>query len=49
MCPASILEVMATIAGVNPVFLNAAAMTSDPIERLVLTMVSSLAFIYPTH
>ena len=49
MCPATILEVMATIAGVNPVFVSAAAMTNDPIERLILVMASSLAFIYPTH
>jgi len=49
MCPATILEIMATIAGVNPVFVSAAAMTNDPIERLILVMASSLAFIYPTH
>jgi hypothetical protein len=25
MCPASIMEIMATIAGVNPLYMNAAA------------------------
>lgn len=49
MCPQSILEVIATIQQVNPIFLNAAALTNDPIERMKLVMTSSIAFIYPTH
>ena len=49
MCPLSILEVIATIQQVNPVFINAAALTQDPIERMKLVMTSSIAFIYPTH
>jgi hypothetical protein len=34
---------------VNPVFLNAAALTKDPIERMKLVISASLAWIYPTH
>lgn len=49
MCPLSMLELMATIAGVNPIFANAAALTEDPIDRLLLVIASSVAFIYPTH
>lgn len=49
MCPLSMLEVMATISGVNPLYLNAAALTKDPIERLIFLMTSTIAFIYPTH
>lgn len=49
MCPLSMLEVIATIVGVHPVFINAAALTSDPIERLILVMTASIALIYPTH
>ena len=49
MCPLTILEVMATIAGVNPIFINAAAMTNDPIERMILVIAASIALIYPTH
>jgi hypothetical protein len=49
MCPASIMEVMSTIAGVNPIYMNAAAMSKDPVERLIYIMTSSIAFIYPTH
>jgi hypothetical protein len=43
------MEIMSTIAGVNPIYMNAAAMTQDPVERLILIMTSSIAFIYPTH
>ena len=49
MCAKSFLEVMGTIAGVNPLYMNAAAMTIDPIERFKLIMASSIACIYPTH
>jgi hypothetical protein len=49
MCPLSILEVIATIAGVNPVYINAAALSKDPVERMKLVMTSSVAFLYPTH
>jgi hypothetical protein len=49
MCPASMLELIALIGGVHPIFLNAAAMTDDPIERLKLVMCASVALVYPTH
>ncbi len=49
MCPLTLLEVVATIGGVHPIFLNAAALTSDPIERMKLVMCATVALIYPTH
>lgn len=49
MCPKSILETTATISGVHPFYLNAAALQSDPLERLKLLMTSTIAFLYPTH
>lgn len=49
MCPRSMLELMATIAGVNVVYMNAAAQIMDPIERFKLIMCSSVAFVHPTH
>lgn len=49
MCPKSLLEAMSTITGVYPVYMNAAALTNDPIERMKLVMASSIAFLYPTH
>ena len=49
MCPKSILHAVGSIATVFPYYLNAAAVTTDPVERLKLVMVSSIAFIYPTH
>ena len=49
MCPVSLLELVATIVGVHPIFINAAAFTNDPIERLKLVITSTVSFIYPTH
>lgn len=49
MCEKSILHAVGSIAMVFPYYLNAAAVTQDPIERMKLVMVSSVAFIYPTH
>jgi hypothetical protein len=49
MCPKSLLEAMSTITGVYPTYMNAAALTTDPIERMKLVMASSIAFLYPTH
>ena len=40
---------MSTISGVYPTYMNAAALTTDPIERLKLVMTSSVAFLFPTH
>jgi len=49
MSPHSILEIVATIVGVHPIFLNAAALSDDPIERFKLVITASVALIYPTH
>lgn len=49
MCPKSMLEAMGTIAGVYPFYMNAAALSNDPVERMKLVMTSSIAFLYPTH
>lgn len=49
MCPSSVLEIIATIAGVNPLYLNKAALINDPIERMKLVMCSSIAMLFPTH
>ncbi len=43
------LELVATIVGVYPLYLNAAALSDDPIHRLINVMVSSIAFLQPTH
>ena len=34
---------------VNPVYLNAAAMTNDPVERMKLIVAATVAYIFPTH
>ncbi len=42
MCPKSMLEVMATIAGAHSFYLNAAAQNADPLERVKLIMACSI-------
>lgn len=49
MCPKSMLELTALIASVYPLYMNAAALTSDPIKRLSYVMVSSVAFALKSH
>ena len=49
MCPKSMLEIMATIVGVHSFYMNAAAQTKDPLERMKLVMACSIAYIFPTH
>ena len=49
MCAKSMLEAMATIAGVQPLYMNAAALSNDPVERFKLIMCASIAFLFPTH
>jgi hypothetical protein len=49
MCPKSMLETTATVSGVHPLYLNAAALTNDPVERMKLVMTATIAFLYPTH
>lgn len=45
----SVVELVASIGCVGPSFLNAAALTSDPVERMKNVMIASVAFIWPTH
>jgi hypothetical protein len=33
----------------SPVFLNAAALTENPLERMKFVMCNTLSYIYPTH
>ena len=49
MCPKSMLELTGLIASVYPLYINAAALTSDPIKRLSYVMVSSVAFALKSH
>jgi hypothetical protein len=49
MCPLSMLEIMASIVGVHSFYMNAAALTKDPLERMKLVMACSVAYIFPTH
>jgi len=49
MSPKTILEAVASISGVAPVYLNAAAFATDPVERLKYVIVSSISFLVPTH
>ena len=46
--PLSILEIMPESQSCSPLLLNFAASISDPIERLRLVMVNSIAFFYPS-
>ena len=39
MCPTSMLELMPTLQSTAPIYLNYAAMISDPVERMKLAMV----------
>jgi hypothetical protein len=45
----SVVELVASIGCVAPTYLNAAALSKDPIERMKYVMVASIAFIGPTH
>lgn len=49
MCSHSILECVALIARINSYYLNAAAVCTDPLERMKLVMTSTIAFFHPTH
>ena len=49
MCPKSMLELTGLIASVYPLYMNAAALTRDPIKRLSYVMVSSVAFALKSH
>jgi hypothetical protein len=45
----SVVEVVASVACVGPIFLNAAALAKDPVERMKYAMVASIAFIGSCH
>jgi hypothetical protein len=45
----SILEIISSITCIFPVFFNAAAMASDPVERMKFVMIGSIAALHPTH
>lgn len=49
MCAKSTLESIGELSGVNPLFINAAALSSDPVERMIMAMTSAIAYFYPTH
>lgn len=45
----SILQIVASICCVNPVYLNAAALAPDLIERMKFVICGAVAWIYPSH
>lgn len=45
----SVVELVASIGCVAPIYFNAAALAQDPIERMKYAMIASIAFIWPTH
>ena len=45
----SVVEVVASLASVGPAYLNAAALSKDPVERLKYVMIASIAFIGNQH
>ena len=49
MSPVSILQLLATCSLHAPLYLNAAALQTDPVERMKFVMTNSLSYIYPTH
>ena len=49
MAPLTMLEIISTGGIYTPVYLSAAALSNDPVERMKFVMVNSLAFVYHTH
>ena len=49
MSPNSILFAVSKQAIHSPVFLNAAALSENPLERMKFVMCNTLSYIYPTH
>ena len=45
----SILLMIATMSLHSPTYMSAAAMATDPVERMKLVMTTSLSFLYGTH
>lgn len=46
MAPVSTLELMPTLQSTMPIYLNRAAMTTDPVERMKLVITHSISFFY---
>ena len=49
MSPKSVLYAVSLMTIHTPVYLTAAALSTDPIERMKFVIVMSLSYIYPTH
>jgi len=49
MSPNSILFAISKSALHTPIYLSAAALTNDPVERMKFVVTTSLSYIYPTH
>jgi hypothetical protein len=45
----SILENIASIACIFPTFFSAAALATDPVERMKFVMIGSISALHPTH
>mmetsp|Transcript_15329 Transcript_15329/g.14912 ORF Transcript_15329/g.14912 Transcript_15329/m.14912 type:complete len:129 (+) Transcript_15329:802-1188(+) len=49
MMPKSILEVVASVGCIFPSYMNAAALATDPVERMKYTICGSVAWVSFTH
>lgn len=49
MCAKSTLESIGELSGVNPLYINAAALSQDPVERVMMAMCAAISYFYPTH
>jgi hypothetical protein len=45
----SLLYLIATMSKHSPIYMTAAALARDPIERMKFVMVTSLSFVQPCH
>ena len=49
MSPNSILYAVSKASLHTPIYLSAAALTDDPVERMKFVVTTSLSYIYPKH
>ena len=49
MCDKTILQLIATMCIHVPTYLNRAALTTDPVERMKMVMITSFSYCYPCH
>ena len=49
MAPRSVLQQISYVCSPIPFHLNAAALATDPIERMKHVMISNIAYLYPCH